>query len=255
MVRLQTDYLDQSPDLVVVDSINDGVAFHRESFEALIRRMWAAFPLCKIVFMKFFAVADRYIDANVNSPTTGAWQQTYEDLCSYYGITIVDYHQAIVDLVAAGRHLYEFLIDTVHPSTDGHNVASSLLETILTQSFLTTRQSPDPLPARLYDNGDYENTAVIKNGTGYDSKTGTWSEVGTTISSSEADATVTFSGTFQSIGRPEADGAVQLSIDGGAYGAITFGPNGYEIPAGRAAHTATIKVISGTVTISKFWAI
>lgn len=159
-------------------------------------------------------------------------------------------------MVADGNHLLWYVQDTVHPTTLGNMEATKLLQDILTPTFLIQRQSPSTLPARLYDNGDYENSATIKNGTGYDSLTGSWTTSGTQISSSNPGATVTFSATCQSIGRPEEDGTVQISVDGGDYAAFVFSPNGAQIAGGvRAAHTITIKVISGTVTISKFWAI
>ena len=48
---------------------------------------------------------------------------------------------------------------------------------------------------------------------------------------------------------------VERSIDGGAFTASSFYQNGTAIAAGRASHTITIKVVSGTVRIDEFWAI
>jgi hypothetical protein len=49
---------------------------------------------------------------------------------------------------------------------------------------------------------------------------------------------------------------VEISIDGGAYTAMNFYPNGVEIAGGvRAAHTIDVKVVSGTVKVTQFWAI
>jgi len=258
LLRIQADYLDHAPDLLVFDNANDDVAgIGRRAVEALVRRIWGSYPSCKIAFVKVFNVADRFDDSGIETPTNSIQQAEFEAIADHYGIPIVPYWDWVEAKVIAGERLFRYLLDTVHPSSIGRCLMSSLLETYLTNNFLTTRQSPGSLPARLYDNGDYENVAVVLNGTDNDGTTGTWSINGTSISSSEAGATVTYSGTFQSIGRPEEDGVVQVSVDGGAYNAITFGPNGATNGAmtTRASRTITLKVMSGTVTISKFWAI
>jgi hypothetical protein len=207
------------------------------------------------VFLKAFYVSDRLNDATVNSPYNASQLAEFTALATHYGIPMVTVWDYVAADIAAGRyHLSDYLLDVVHPTAYGHALMSGWIEHYLTSNFLATRQMPTPLPARLYDNGDYENTAVIKNGTDYVALTGTWTPSGTTISSSVVNSTVTYSGTFQSFGRPEYDGSVQVSIDSGAYQTITFGPNGYQLVS-RAAHTITIKVVSGTVTISEFWAI
>lgn len=258
LLRIQADYLDHSPDLIIFDNANDDVgAIGRRAVEAFVRRIWGELPDCKIVFMKVFNVADRFDDSDIDTPINSGQQAEFEAIADHYGIPLVPYWDRIDTLVGNGSPLFRYLIDTVHPSYLGHGEMSALLEPYLTANFLATRQSPMSLPARLYDNGDYENAAVIKNGNAYDSISGSWNTVGTTISSSQAGAIVTYSGTLQSIARPEEDGVVQVSIDGGAYAAITLGPNGATNAAlaTRGARTVAIKVISGTVTISKFWGI
>lgn len=257
--RLDTA-LAYNPDVVIFDGINDGHAFHREAMEGMIRRIWAARPTCKIVFVKVFSLSagSRFDDANANPTAMQAWQQTYEDMATHYGIPTVDYEAKMQELVAGGRHLYEFLIDTVHPNAIGHQVISSLLEPVLTDAFLTGTQKPAVLPARLYDDGSYENAGFGLNGTAYTSRTGTWTDSGTTVSSSEAGATITYSGTLQSFGIDPGDGStppvVQMSLDGGAYSSLQTSTNGTDIGS-RGAHTVTLKVVSGTLKIATFMAI
>ncbi len=256
LIRIQADYLDHAPDVIIIDNANNDVAgIDRRSIEAFVRRIWGTFPDCKFVFMKIYSVSNQYVDAGIDSPTNAGQQAEFVALATQYGIPMVLYYDTIKAMVNGGDRLFRYMIDTIHPNPDGHCIASTLLESYLTLSFLTTRQSPAVLPARLYDtNGDYESIATIKNGTAYDSLTGSWTPAGTSISSSSAGATITYSATCQSYGRPETDGTMQVSIDGGAYVTVVFGPNGLNAGA-RAAHTITIEVVSGTVTISKFWAI
>lgn len=254
LYRLSTDCIPHNPSLIVIDALNDtGCALL--ALEAMIRLVWSQLPDCRFVFMAFNAYPDNS-DASVDAPLGDALIAGQESIGTAYGIPVVDVSAEYKDLVKnQGHHLNEYIIDTVHPTNAGHQVAFNLLSPLLTASFLGTRQQPATLPARVYaDSVNFEYAPQAKNGTDYDSVTGTWTPSGTTISSNVADSTVTYSGTFQSIGRPESDGSAQVSIDGGAYTAITFGPNGHKL-ASRAAHTITIKVVSGTVTISKFWAI
>jgi hypothetical protein len=257
-VRLST-ILAANPDLVVLDGANDaGGNFCAKALEATIRRIWAARPTCKIMAFNWFAVADQNVNANVNSPTNEAAILELEALCAAYGVTLLDYWGTIQQRVnSEGHNLSEYMGDTIHPDSDGHGEAYALLSPYLPFS---GGSKPTSLPSRLYDtNGDYENTPTVKLGTDYDSRSGTWSNNGTEIISSEAGAIVRFSATCQSIGCFRTDGGtntVEISIDGGAYTAMNFYPNGVEIAGGvRAAHTIDVKVVSGTVKVTQFWAI
>ncbi len=256
LLRVQADFIDKSPILITLDNANDDAAgLGRRAVEAFVRRIWTSAPNCKIVFLKVFNVASNLVDANINSPSNAAQQAEFAALAAHYGIPIIPTWDNVATDVNAGKYqLSEYLYDTVHPRMWGHALITGWLDQVVTAAFLSAQQSPAMLPVRLYDNGDLEAVATIKNGNAYDSVTGTWTPSGTTISSSAANSTVTYSGTFASIGRPESDGTVQVSVDGGAYQSITFGPNGKLLASGG-AHTVTLKVISGTVTISKFWAI
>lgn len=255
-VRLST-ILAANPDLVVLDGANDGAGNHcAKALEGTIRRIWAARPSCKIIAYNWFGVADPNVNANVNSPTNEAAILELEALCAAYNVVLLDYWGTIQQRVnSEGHNLSEYMSDTIHPIALGHTEAYNLLSPYLP---FNGGSKPSSLPSRIYDtNGDYENTPTVKLGTAYDSRSGTWADNGTEISSSEAGAIVRFSATCQSIGCFRTDGLtnnVQVSIDGGAYAAMNFYPNGVEIGA-RGAHTFDIKVVSGTVKVTQFWAI
>lgn len=258
MIKLQANLLAYSPDTVIIDTANsDGSDMDNATIEALVRRIWTICPQTKIMMFNFFAVADHDIDANVNSPTDEANVLATQAVAAAYGITLVDYWGTIKQRVnSEGHHLNEYMDDTIHPNETGHGEAYDLLSPHLP---FGGGAKPDTLPDRIYDtDGLYENTPVVKNGTDDDSRTGTWTEDGTKISSNEAGATITYSATCQSYGCYRADAGtntVQASIDGGAFANASFYTNGTPIAGGRAAHTITIKVVSGTVRIDEFWAI
>ena len=257
LYRMQAAVLDRAPDLVLLDNANDDVGnIGQKAVEAFARRIWGSYPECKIVFAKVFNVSSPYDNSAVDTPLNSGQQAEFTAIAEHYGIPIVPFYDRIKALVNGSNELCWYLTDIVHPTAMGHGELSGLLEDTLCAQFLANQQSPATLPARLYDNGDYEQAAQGINGTGYSAITGTWSTNGTTISSSEAGATVTYTVTCRTFGRAESDGTVQASVNGSAYGNVTFTAQGssYAIYT-RAAHAVTIKVISGTVTISKFWSI
>ena len=118
---------------------------------------------------------------------------------------------------------------------------------------------PSSLPARLYDNGDYENTPVRITGDQFDSRSGTWTDTDTRIESTTEGSIVTYEATCQSYGAYREDGGVdvvEISIDGGAYASLVFGHGGRTIPAGRGLHTISIRIpAGGNVRIDEFWAV
>ena len=138
----------------------------------------------------------------------------------------------------------------------GQQVAYNLLLDYLPDGGQT---APVSMPIYLYDtNGEYQSTPLIKYGTDYDSRTGVWNDTGTRTESNQVGATITYSGTFKSIGCYRADAGtndVEINVDGSGYQAMAFYQNGVQISSSRAAHTVVVKVMSGTVRIDEFWAI
>lgn len=244
-----------NPELIIIDPVNDDNSdFRKATNEALIRRIRTALPNCRLVMMKFFVVTDKDVDASINTPTNQTSFQQWADLGAQYSIQIVDDWQAVKDLITGGAHLSTYLADTVHPTAAGHTVAFGALQPYLASSIHATA-----MPARLYANSEnYETAPTVIVGTDYTSKTGTWAESGTQVSSSEVGATITFTATCRSFGIYRADSTdsgTEYSIDGGAFAGMNSYPAyGWPI-ASRAEHTITFKVISGTLKIDEFWAV
>jgi len=252
LVRLTT-----GADLFIIDHANDSKDLDYASMEALIRVLWATKPSAKIIMVSSpsWNGIDIDVDDNVNHPGNETQLALYEAFAAYYGIPWVDYWGWCKTVVNAGTyHLNQLTDDTVHPNALGYSNMAILLE-----NYLPTGGASCPsLPARLYDDGSYENTPTRTVGTGYDSKTGTWSESGTQIASTEAGATVTFSATCKSYGLYRADGtgnpSLEVSVDGGAFAALAVNQNGIAL-ASRTVHTFIFKVISGSVEIDEFWTV
>lgn len=258
LVRLQA-----GADVFVIDHANDANNSNRDdrrALEALIRRVWAANPNTRIIIVgspvwNTVGVDD---DANVDTPSNQTILEDIKALAEWYGIAYVDYWQWCRSVVPDTYTLAQLAPDSVHPSSEiGYpNMA------LLLQAYLPTGGTPKPapLPARLYDNGDFENTPTVFLGNQYDSRTGTWSDAGTRTQSSEAGATITFSATCQSLGILRTDGdanaELELSVDGSAYRNVVLNQGGYFLEEGRGAHTLTIRVkTGGNVRIEQFWAV
>jgi hypothetical protein len=258
LMQLST-YLTPSLQTIILDTANDDTAnINTGCIEAFIRRVWAYNPSIRIIGMgsPSWNTQDISNDALAPTPTNLAGCNAAKAIFQYY-CSFADYLARIVSLVGAGTyHLNDLVsVDTVHPSAMGYAQMALLAEVFLP---FAGGQAPTVMPARLNAAAtDFEQMPIIKNGTAYDSRTGTWADNGTSTSSSTPDSTIAFFGTFRSIGCYRADGTypnVSVSIDGGDYiDDFAFYANGYDLGA-RAAHTVTIKVAT-TCKIDEFWAI
>lgn len=261
LVRLSTEILALSPDVVIFDTANDSNEdWQNAVVEAMIRRIWVYDPTIFIVLINFFAVADQNVNANVNSPTNGAALAIVAALCAHYGITLADYLARIQDLVNnLGHNLNEFMGDTIHPDSDGHNEAYQLLLPYLP---FGASSAPSPLPARLYDDGTLENTPTRTLGNANSGETGTWATIATTgRQSSTAGSTIAFNDvTCSTIGAYRADEGsntnLEISVDGGAFYDFTLYQNGGELQEGFGTHDIIIRLkVSGACRIDEFWAV
>lgn len=256
LVRLTT-----GADLFIIDHANDGATvWERASLEALIRRLWAANPATRIIIINSptWISLDTSDNAIVDTPKNQDVIEEIEALAAHYGIPIIDYWGWCQANVPAPYDLIDLTADTVHPTVIGYAEMAELLEAELPTG---GGAKPVTLPARLYDNGDYENTPTRVNGSASDGTTGTWSTTGTRIESSTAGSTVTFAATCQSFGIYRSDGGsssgLEYSVDGGeSWSNIALYQNGTVISGGRAAYNIIIRVkAGGSVRIDEFWAI
>ena len=254
-IRLQTDIIDNSPDILYIEfAVNDGDnSRDKGCAEAMIRRLWTAQPTMKLCAVFFPKVTDKDVDDATN--LNDAVKQNWIALCNYYNIPYVDYADYLKSVIDAGGSLADYMADAAHPTNAGHALAYSRIKDGQTSALSGS------LPTRLIaDSEDFENTPVIKNATDYDSKIGTWSEDGTEITSTEVDATVTFSGTFRGFG-------IDTNTSGGRYAwklddfdwverdVLQYAGLNINTQTTRAARTVIFKVISGTVTIKRFFAL
>jgi hypothetical protein len=258
LVRLSSS-LTANTQVFLLDHANDGDnTLLNCTLEALIRKIWTYNPNIRIIGISSpsWLLQDTSNDALVTTPTNLAAIGVKKSIFEYYGISYADYHARMIELVPEVYHLNQLVADTVHPTETGYGIMASLVEAFLPDS---GAQLSGSFPVYLYaGTPDFEQMPTIKYGTAYDSKTGTWAEVGTTIESSTVGSTVVFSGTFRSFGKYRisgVDGGVEIDIDGGGFSAKTFSQNGYDIGT-RAAHTITVRIpAGGSCKIDEFWTI
>jgi hypothetical protein len=254
-------YLSGNITTILLDTANDitrGVLKDQCSLEGFIRQVWNYNPDIRIIGISSPSWNGQDISNDANTPTPTNLldiNQAYV-IFKHYRIPYAHYHRAIIDLVAAGHHLNEYVSgDTVHPSTTGYALMASLVEPHLPDY---GAYDPFVMPSRIYpDTVDYEHAGLIKAGTAYDSRTGVWSDVGTKTSSANPGATITFSGMLRSFGwcnAVQTYANVSVSIDGGAaINPFTTGWGGYDIGV-RANHTIVFTVLTN-MQIDEFWAI
>jgi len=258
LVRLGS-YLDADVDVVVIDTANDvtsSITKDAASLEAFIRRVWTYNPAIRIIGVSSpsWNGQDTSNNANAPTPTNLVDLNAAKAIFNYYGVSYAAYLDEVVSLVPGTYDLDDLTDDTVHPNVTGYAIMAGLVQAHLP---LLANNLSGALPARLNAaTADFEATPTRKNGTAYDSRTGSWTDAGTVTSSASAGATITYSFNGRSFGIYRADSGylnVETSIDGGAFFVNGLGQNGYDIGT-VAAHTVIIKVLT-TAKIEEFWAI
>lgn len=250
------------------DVSDDGEGARSNGFaptaEALIRRLRAALPAAKLIAWVFTwpgnysALTQDQIDA----------RDKWITLATTYGLALLRWDTYLEALVGEGYddaavEAYLSGVGDVHPNAAGHAAAFTLMAATITS--LSASGQVSPLPERVYaESEDYEQTPIIRTGTDNDGETGTgWSTDGTARQSSTADDTICWVGTFCSFGWDTNYGAgagvVAWKVDDGDYTNVDLSAQGVANRAvwnfERGAHTVTLKVVSGTVTINRFLAI
>jgi len=259
LVRLGS-LLSQSPQVIVLDHANDANdEKNKSTMEAFVRRAWTALPSARLLLIESpsWLTQNTSNNAIVDTPTNLAVIEWMHDIAMHYGIPVAPYWEWCKSVIPDPYDLTDLTADTVHPTNAiGYPAMADVVLDYLPNGGVTR---PNPLPARLYaDTENYERTPTRLNGTGYTSRTGTWTDTGTRTQSSEAGATITFTTTCQSVGCYRADSGtnnVQISVDDGAYRNVAYYQNGAELAEGYGEHNLTFKVVSGTVRIDEFWAV
>jgi hypothetical protein len=235
-------------DVIVFDQSNDA-ADDTADIEAFVRLTYAAGQrLVGIINPAFDATTDDQIDIPYNLTS----MNQVKAVLDAYGVRYVDGYTLLKAHVTGGGHITDWMTDVVHWNATGHAVIESYLDDILPTG------GSFSLAGRIYPaSEDMENTPLVIDGADEDSRTGTWTEDGTSISSSEADATITYSGTFRKFGIKNSIDTyptVSFTIDGGdPVTGLALSSNGYDIGT-RGAHTIVITVVT-SLQIDEFWAI
>lgn len=257
-IRANAEILSASKDLILCDFRPTNTGREMEAAEAIIRRIWTANPTARIISPIFPSSSDM-----INVSALSATELAANALATYYDIPLIDYRQAVIDLVAGGALLTTYLADTIHPTAAGHALCASLVEAYLQANpgFTITSANHYTLPARQYDNGDYEASPTRLYGTAYTSRTGAgWTDTGTRTENSTEGDTITFTATCKSFGlysAGTANSVADVQIDGGEWQTNrTISHNGYDQDISLAPHTITIRVRAGSaIRIDEFWAI
>lgn len=261
LIRLQADVIDLVPNLVIYDCTANDIAgsIYEKCEEALIRRLRTDLPNAKLCGIVFGRVANRLGTDPTN--TNAAVAAFFRAILNNYSIFYGDQTAEVVRNFNAGVYtLAQMFADELHPADIGHLLGKQVLASVLPS---VLNQTLPVLAAPLYDiAGDYSQTPIIKTATTNDGETGTWVHSGTDEVSSEAGATITWTGTFSSFGLDTGYGASQTyawQIDGGSWTNVSPSSIGYTNNllwnGERVEHTVIIKVVVGIITLKRFLAI
>ena len=260
LVRLQADVIANNPELVVLAlSINDtdNMFFHACG-EAMIRRLRAALPNAKLVYVAMLYLTNRV--GNDPTSTKAGVMAAYQALCSLYKVPFVDWAAQVITYVQQGTYtLVQLYQDNAHPNDLGHSLLAALAGPQMAR-LGQGAQYVGALPNNLYGDGTLEVTPIARNGDDNNGETGTWTGAGYR-QSIVANSTIQWTGTFQSWGWDVVlqVGTGRWNVDGGGWTGLDFsgsgGPGQMIGNFARGTHTITIIVDSGTFRINKFYAI
>jgi hypothetical protein len=259
LVRLNASLLASSKDFILCDIRPTNIGREMQAAEAILRRIFTTNPTARIITPIFPSSVDMVTIAPLDDTAIAA-----NALAAYYGVVLIDYRQAVIDLITAGHAVTEYLSDGVHPTTTGKALCSSLVEAYISDypGWAFGPENHSTLPSRLYDNGYYETTPIRLTGMQYTSRTGTWADVGPVTSSSEVGATITFTANCKSFGLYNSTGIpatmyADIKVDDGEWQlsqVVDHNGTNYIFSAGL--HTITIRVIADNpIQIDEFWAI
>jgi lysophospholipase L1-like esterase len=137
-LRVKRDVLDRHPDLVVVEyAVNDSATLpgQRDSYEGVLRQLLSSSRDLAVIGLFFM-----HKDGKSAQPIQ-------VELGRHYGLPMISFTDAMWPEFQSGRLKWEdFYDDVVHPSNEGHDVASELLGKFLDDSLAKLRKLSQPLP-------------------------------------------------------------------------------------------------------------
>ena len=137
-LRVKHDVLDQHPDLVVVEyAVNDTAPppGHGDSYEGVLRQLLSSSKDMAVIELFFM-----HKDGNSAQPVQ-------VQLGRHYGLPMISFRDAMWPEFQSGRLKWEaFYDDVVHPSNEGHDIASELLGRFLTSSLAKLPANNQPIP-------------------------------------------------------------------------------------------------------------
>lgn len=232
------------------------------ALEAIIRRIWELNYRTRIISPIFPGTSDP--STNIVLPQDQVELDNIR-LANHYGVYLVDLRADIINRVASGDPLSDYMADQIHLTTLGYALGTELQDALIVDRDLLSPDDHRVLPAPLFDTDLYWTISTIQHvdGADNDGETGTgWADVGTNgRESSTAGDTITFIATFREFGLYSAgtpNTVCDVQIDGGAWEESRYiTQNGYYggvLPDGN--HTIVIRVRSGVpIRIDQFWAI
>jgi hypothetical protein len=232
--------------------------YHNENAEAIIRTLLTADPTKRII-----VVLAPKVDATrtVVQPIE-AWQLAEWNMYQTYPNCIcVNMRQECED---HPEMTSTYMADELHFADAGHVKIKDIVVADWTANPTKyTDDRYDALPARTFDCEKYEYPPTMLRGDQCTSKSGTgWAVKNTTgWESSTAGDEIIFDFTGVSFGVYYTSGAVvSVSVDGGDYVDTEYiGTNGiplsvFGVSMVRGAHQVKLKVVSGTLSVTQFWA-
>lgn len=116
--RLQKHVLDEQPDIIFVEFINDtNDEFYKSCMDSLIRKCLSQENQPAVIMIEMT------LD-NGDGP-----QEVHSEIAKAYGVPVISYHDAVMPEIKAGNLEWKDISpDNVHPNDDGHALLAQLIE-------------------------------------------------------------------------------------------------------------------------------
>ncbi len=155
--RTDRDVLSASPDLVFIDfSVNDTTE-HTDrniaSYDGVIRKIWSADCAPAIV-----TIAMTMEDGT-------SFQKYHSEVCKAYGIPMISYHDAILDVIKNGHIKWtDISDDNIHPNSVGHVVLTEMITAWLQDALDnidTLEKEPESDISTVYASDKYSTAYLV----------------------------------------------------------------------------------------------
>lgn len=150
--RVQRDVLDDQPDIIFIEFINDSDnEFYKTTMDSLVRKCLSAENQPAVILIEM-TMEDGTCPQNVHC-----------EIADAYNLPVISYHDAVLPEVEAGNIVWSDISpDNIHPNDDGHVMLAQMLTNFITkvQENLDSAEEPTEFDAESPTGDKYADAKI-----------------------------------------------------------------------------------------------